>query len=137
MAMVGNAPLTQRRLFRETADESVQLGRRSASLPTGACDPERTATRHGHGAGSVTLDGRRMPILDRATGCRTDRLRVADLPYGNRTRRLPVDCSNKLDKNTARRGDGRGQLLAAPCLTIVMPPDAHMRMTPRVTRACV
>ena len=25
-------------------------------------DPERTATRHGHGAGSVSLGGRRVPV---------------------------------------------------------------------------
>jgi putative transposase len=30
--------------------------------PKGRHDPERTATRHGHGAGSVTLGGRRVPV---------------------------------------------------------------------------
>jgi putative transposase len=30
--------------------------------PKGRHDPERVATRHGHGAGSVTLGGRRVPI---------------------------------------------------------------------------
>src|SRR3954452_4036539 len=28
----------------------------------GRHDPQRTATRHGHGAGSVTLGGRRVPV---------------------------------------------------------------------------
>ena len=30
--------------------------------PKGRQDPERTATRHGHGPGSVTLGGRRVPV---------------------------------------------------------------------------
>jgi hypothetical protein len=30
--------------------------------PKGRHDPDRTAVRHGHGAGSVTLGGRRMPV---------------------------------------------------------------------------
>jgi hypothetical protein len=30
--------------------------------PKGRHDPRRVATRHGHGAGSVTLGGRRVPI---------------------------------------------------------------------------
>jgi putative transposase len=30
--------------------------------PKGRHDPDRTATRHGHGAGSVTLGGRRVPV---------------------------------------------------------------------------
>ena len=30
--------------------------------PKGYQDPERTATRHGHGPGSVTLGGRRVPV---------------------------------------------------------------------------
>ena len=30
--------------------------------PKGRHDPERTATRHGHGAGSVSLGGRRVPV---------------------------------------------------------------------------
>ena len=30
--------------------------------PKGRHDPERTATRHGHGAGSVSLGGRRIPV---------------------------------------------------------------------------
>ena len=30
--------------------------------PKGRHDPKRTATRHGHGAGSVTLGGRRVPV---------------------------------------------------------------------------
>ena len=30
--------------------------------PCGRHDPDRPATRHGHGAGSVTLGGRRVPI---------------------------------------------------------------------------
>ena len=30
--------------------------------PKGSHDPERTAVRHGHGAGSVTLGGRRVPV---------------------------------------------------------------------------
>jgi transposase-like protein len=30
--------------------------------PKGHQDPERTATRHGHGPGSVTLGGRRVPV---------------------------------------------------------------------------
>lgn len=30
--------------------------------PKGCHDPDRTATRHGHGAGSVTLGGRRVPV---------------------------------------------------------------------------
>jgi transposase-like protein len=31
--------------------------------PKGHQDPERTATRHGHGPGSVTLGGRRVPVV--------------------------------------------------------------------------
>ena len=30
--------------------------------PKGRRDPERAATRHGHGAGSVALGGRRVPV---------------------------------------------------------------------------
>jgi putative transposase len=30
--------------------------------PKGRHDPERTAVRHGHGAGSVSLGGRRVPV---------------------------------------------------------------------------
>jgi transposase-like protein len=39
--------------------------------PKGRHDPERTATRHGHGAGSVTLGGRRVPV-------RRPRIRAVD-----------------------------------------------------------
>jgi putative transposase len=38
------------------ADVTVACG------PKGRHDPERTATRHGHGGGSVTLGGRRVPV---------------------------------------------------------------------------
>jgi hypothetical protein len=34
----------------------------AACGPKGRHDPQRRATRHGHGAGSVTLGGRRVPI---------------------------------------------------------------------------
>jgi putative transposase len=34
----------------------------AACGPKGRHDPERTATRHGHGAGSVALGGRRVPV---------------------------------------------------------------------------
>ena len=34
----------------------------AACGPKGCHDPERTAVRHGHGAGSVTLGGRRVPV---------------------------------------------------------------------------
>ncbi len=34
----------------------------AACGPKGRNDPERTATRHGHGAGSVSLGGRRVPV---------------------------------------------------------------------------
>src|SRR3954451_13563334 len=34
----------------------------AACGPKGRHDPQRTATRHGHGAGSVTLGGRRVPV---------------------------------------------------------------------------
>ena len=34
----------------------------AACGPKGHHDPERTATRHGHGAGSVSLGGRRVPV---------------------------------------------------------------------------
>ena len=34
----------------------------AACGPKGRHDPERTATRHGHGAGSVSLGGRRIPV---------------------------------------------------------------------------
>jgi hypothetical protein len=34
----------------------------AACGPKGRHDPERAATRHGHGAGSVTLGGRRVPV---------------------------------------------------------------------------
>jgi putative transposase len=34
----------------------------AACGPKGRHDPERRATRHGHGAGSVTLGGRRVPV---------------------------------------------------------------------------
>ena len=34
----------------------------AAGGPKGRHDPERTATRHGHGAGSVSLGGRRVPV---------------------------------------------------------------------------
>ena len=34
----------------------------AACGPTGRHNPGRTATRHGHGAGSVTLGGRRVPV---------------------------------------------------------------------------
>jgi transposase-like protein len=34
----------------------------AACGPKGRHDPERIATRHGHGAGSVTLGGRRVPV---------------------------------------------------------------------------
>ena len=34
----------------------------AACGPKGRHDPERTATRHGHGAGSVSLGGRRVPV---------------------------------------------------------------------------
>jgi putative transposase len=39
--------------------------------PKGRHDPERTAVRHGHGAGSVTLGGRRVPV-------QRPRMRAAD-----------------------------------------------------------
>ena len=38
------------------ADVSAACG------PKGRHDPERTATRHGHGPGSVSLGGRRVPV---------------------------------------------------------------------------
>src|SRR3954462_4249171 len=34
----------------------------AACGPKGRHDPERTATRHGHSAGSVSLGGRRVPV---------------------------------------------------------------------------
>jgi putative transposase len=34
----------------------------AACGPRGKHDPQRSATRHGHGAGSVTLGGRRVPV---------------------------------------------------------------------------
>ena len=34
----------------------------AACGPKGRHDAERTATRHGHGAGSVSLGGRRVPV---------------------------------------------------------------------------
>ncbi len=34
----------------------------AACGPRGTHDPQRTATRHGHGTGSVTLGGRRVPV---------------------------------------------------------------------------
>ena len=34
----------------------------AACGPKGRHDPERTATRHGHGVGSVSLGGRRVPV---------------------------------------------------------------------------
>jgi len=34
----------------------------AACGPKGRHDPDRTATRHGHGAGSVALGGRRVPV---------------------------------------------------------------------------
>src|SRR3954453_2109245 len=34
----------------------------AACGPKGRHDPQRSATRHGHGAGSVTLGGRRVPV---------------------------------------------------------------------------
>ena len=34
----------------------------AACGPKGRHDPERTAVRHGHGAGSVSLCGRRVPV---------------------------------------------------------------------------
>lgn len=34
----------------------------AACGPKGRHDPERIATRHGHGAGSVSLGGRRVPV---------------------------------------------------------------------------
>src|SRR3982750_2133980 len=34
----------------------------AACGPKGRHDPERTATRHGHGAGSVSRGGRRVPV---------------------------------------------------------------------------
>ena len=39
--------------------------------PRGCHDPERGATRHGHGAGSVTLGERRVPVT-------RPRMRAAD-----------------------------------------------------------
>jgi putative transposase len=38
------------------ADVTVACG------PKGRHDAERTATRHGHGAGSVSVGGRRVPV---------------------------------------------------------------------------
>ena len=35
----------------------------AACGPRGRHNPERSATRHGHGAGSVTLGGRRVPVV--------------------------------------------------------------------------
>jgi transposase-like protein len=35
----------------------------AACGPKGRHDPDRRATRHGHGAGSVTLGGRRVPVI--------------------------------------------------------------------------
>ena len=43
----------------------------AACGPRGKHDPQRTATRHGHGAGSVTLGGRRVPVA-------RPRMRAAD-----------------------------------------------------------
>jgi hypothetical protein len=48
----------------------------AACGPKGRHDPERTATRHGHGAGSVSLGGRRVPVA--------------------RPRMRAVDCSGEL-----------------------------------------
>lgn len=43
----------------------------AACEPKGRHDPDRTATRHGHGAGSVSLGGRRVPV-------RRPRMRAVD-----------------------------------------------------------
>jgi putative transposase len=44
--------------------------------PKGHHDPERAAVRHGHGAGSVSLGGRRVAVTPAADPCRR-RLRGA------------------------------------------------------------
>ena len=36
--------------------------------PKGRHDPDRAAVRHGHGAGSVSLGGRRVPVEHRDVG---------------------------------------------------------------------
>lgn len=40
----------------------MEAGVTAACGPRGRHDPQRTATRHGHGAGSVSLGGRRVPV---------------------------------------------------------------------------
>ena len=66
-------------LMEEEVDEVVG--------PKGKHDPDRTAVRHGHEAGEVTLGGRRVPV-------ERPRVRSADgeheLPLGRRTRTSPT-----------------------------------------------
>src|SRR4051794_28781844 len=52
--------------------------------PKGRHDPERTTTRHGHGAGSVSLGGRRVPVA-------RPRMRAVDARV--RWRWRPTSCS--------------------------------------------
>src|SRR5215212_9727648 len=40
----------------------------AACGPKGRHDPDRTAVRHGHGAGSVSLGGRRVPVTRHGCG---------------------------------------------------------------------
>jgi hypothetical protein len=49
----------------------------AACGPRGKHDPQRSATRHGRGAGSVTLGGRRVPVERRPGPARTGPRRAA------------------------------------------------------------
>src|ERR687895_2003610 len=50
--------------------------------PKGRHDPERSAVRHGHEGGEVTLGGRRVPVSRRGCGARTARARSSWAPTG-------------------------------------------------------
>ena len=110
--------------------------------PKGRHDPERTATRHGHGAGSVTLGGRRVPVTrprmrahDTRGGCgaagahgEAVARRVA---AARPARRPPLDLRPPIAGPTTHPGSSRGPRLAACERDVVVKPGGSPGASPQ------
>ena len=94
----------------------------AACGPKGRHDPERAATRHGHGGGSVTLGGRRVPV-------ERPRMRAVD-----GSGELPVPAT-ATDKSTTRHAQTARFSVShvgspAPSLVVLHPgaPQRHSQI---------
>src|SRR3954451_23412929 len=81
----------------------------AACGPKGRHDPERTATRHGHGAGSVSLGGRRVPGQRPRMGAADGPGAAAGEARGRRLGRAGGGALRAVLRHGGRGGEGGGR----------------------------